>query len=822
MNASVQHDLEEVFNQYGYDGSQALQPSHILHTSNTWNSDVPPSSSLDASAFDDPLSFLMAPMGDSVPEDDEDADFPRFISATSLLSYQQQNVIGPPVLTAVSTIADVAEDGEPAAMAYPEDISNPWINPEYQPLIKWVVAAADTELVKPFKATVPAHVKPASWKDFRADDAECKVLLTKDRGKEAETRLVLDAKNIFMYMRGDDKKWQKRWVYMCPNCERLGHAKAGKDPGYEQFNSEPRTLPKRQYLYTCSSCSFSHQNFRANLLIELAMTKADQLGMDIFEYFLGDYDHVVDQMKNISNLEEVEQDRYTSKVMQTRRENLEPFMGCRFLAPESKEKTKTAVSMTIPGASPSTFPMPFGGTAKPPPKRPVGAYATKGARKARKQKSATEVNVIMNKTQLLYPELRFWTVLNKKFKSEIDSGTLTKEVFDRMIDCRDGFCEGVDTGLFSSQKGDRFSVQDGEMNKYDYLLRNCNKAIARLFSDPDLVSPELKDDCIDALGFGDEEIAALLSKPLPSAQPADRSEQVLRIVTGTGDKLNTLRQAAFQVASPAMVDGAFTPSPTAELGRGTFAARKSPLGVSTVSHQISHQVPHHFKPVGESLAAAREIMHPKENGGLAPDKASLCATLIMCGPILECENCKSNGIDPVPSGPTMTKCNCGSYFEGVEKDENNRSSSGGGTSNNKTMKCICGVPPSDSDEIIQCSLCKQWSHRVCYSIDTTDDIKDWCCKHCKPAVYQSIAISDSTECPLKGLTNRLPCMCNDHYPLPFAAGTDIDYDDTNWLQCSVVSCGRLMHSKCYHPFECGKVHVLCPTCQEEDDEDDDD
>lgn len=789
MNASVQDDLEDVFDQYEDDSSQALEQSHIQHTSTTWNANIPPSSSLEPSAFDDPLSFLKVPVGDGLPEDDD--DFPALGSVSSFLPSSQQVIVPPaaaaptfqsgPAPVVVSTIAtEAAGHDEAIATAYPVStngditfLTNPWTNPEYQPLIQWVIAAADTELIKPFNATVPAHLKPASWKGFRKDDTKCRVNLGKDLGRVTETRLVLDARNLFMFSGG------KKWVFMCPNCKRLGHSKHGK-PGEEQFSSHSRTLGHRQYLYTCSSCSFSHQNFRPARLMELAMTKANDLGMDIFEYFLGDYDHVIDQIKkNFSNLDVIENDRYTDKVQQTKRENLEPFMGCRFREPDKKEKTKSAMSPTMLSPGPSAplpfLPMPSSGSfvpqlppAKPPGKRPLDPAATKGARKARKP-SGSEVQVTMNKAQPLYPELEFWNILNEEFKSYIDSGTLTKEVFDNMIKCRNVSCKFINRCVpYSSQKGDRFSVQDGEMNDYDYVVRNCNKAIARVFCDNALVSQQLKDDCMDALGFGDEEIAALLSKPLPSAQPADRSEQVLKIVPRTGGNmdLGNLYRAGLQVASPGTA-GAFTPSPIAGPSTGNFAPRnKSPLasGFATT-----------FAPVrdDESLAAPTddgEALSFASSSNQAPD------------PYLETGACDSN-----------------------------------------VVKCICAVPPPDSDKTIQCSLCKQWSHRVCYSIDTTNDIKNWCCKHCKPAVYQNIAVSGWTVCPLAGLQNELPCMCNNHYPLPFAAaaaaGTDIDYDDTNWVQCSVDSCGRLMHSKCYHPFESGKVHVLCPTCQEEDEDD---
>lgn len=773
MDASVRDDLEQVLyldDDDGDDGSQALRESHV-HGTSMWNPNVPPSTSLEASAFD-PFNFLKVPDDDGVPDDDDSA-FPALGSMPALFpSSQQQNVNVPPVaagsaapavsLTLVS-MSGQAEHDEAVAIAYPvstngavvEDVlTNPWTKSEYQPLIQWVIAAADADLVKPFKATVPAHLKPASWKGFRADDTKCKVNLGENIGRQTETRLVLDAKNLFMYIYTK----QKKWLFMCPNCKKLGHSKSGRDAGDEQFNSEARTLPHRQYLYTCSSCGFSHQNFRPNRLMELAMTKADQLGMDIFEYFLGDYDHVVDQIKkNFSNLDATENDRYTDKVKQTRRENLEPFMGCRFLAPDRKDKTKSSASPATSAPGPPFLPMPSGyfiPPAKSPGKRPADPAASKGARKARRQQpSGSEVQVTMNKTQLLYPELKFWNILNEEFKSYIDSGTLTKEVFDEMIKCRNVSCKFIQSCVpYSYQKGDRFSVQDGEMNDYDYVIGSCNKAIARLFSDIALVSQELKDDCMDALGFGDEEIAALLSKPLPSAQPTDRSEQVLRIVpAASGDKLDTLRRAGLQLASPTTA-GAFTPSPIGvRSSTANFAPRnKSPLAPGFATTTTT------FAPVRdyESLAPADE-----------PDDQPLTLAHI---------------------------------------------------------KCICVVPPPESDETIQCSLCKQWSHRVCYSIHTKDDIKDWCCKHCKPAVYQDILVAGWTVCPLAGKKNRHPCMCSNHYPMPFAAvGTDINYDDTNWLQCSVGSCGRLMHSKCYHPFERDKVNVMCPTCQEEDDEDDD-
>lgn len=761
-----------------------------MQDTSTWNPNVHPSSSLEQSAFD-PFNFLKAPDDDRVPEDDE-PDFPPLGSMPFLSSQQQQNVIVPPAAqsaagvvavqaeavaafahTFPSTSAIGAAEDMHVPMAYPVStdgvvenfLTNPWANPEYQPLIQWVVAASDAELIKPFHATVPPHLKPPSWKGFRKDDTKCMVNLGKELGRATERRIVLDAKNLFM-VNLNKKKNLESWDFMCPGCKKIGHSKTGKDPGDKQFNSLGHTYPDRQYLYQCASCKDLHQNFRPASMMELASKKAEQLGMDILEYLLGDYDHVVDQIKKkFSNLDKIEDDSYTDKVKQTRRENLEPFMGCRFPKPDKKEKTKSAMAPTMfspsgPPGPPSSLPMPSGGSfvpqlpsAKPPGKRPfdpTAPTAGKGARKARKRPSGSEVQVTMNKRQCRYPEVSFYKIIQSRLKTSIDSGTLTREDFDFICTHVETYIDAMQETDFSFQDGSRFSVQDGNMNDPDYLLKNCNKAIARLFSDLALVSQELKDDCMDALGFGDEEIAALLSKPLPSAQPADRSEQVLKIVpAASGDKLDTLRRAGLQLASPTTAS-AFTTSPIG-IRPANFAPRnKSPLAPGFATTTTT------FAPVRdyESLAPADE-----------PDDQPLTLAHI---------------------------------------------------------KCICVVPPPESDETIQCSLCKQWSHRVCYSIHTKDDIKDWCCKHCKPAVYQDILVAGWTVCPLAGKKNRLPCMCNNYYPLPFAAvGTDIDYDDTNWLECSVDSCSRLMHSKCYHPFERGKVHVMCPTCQEEDDEDDD-
>ena len=264
MNASVRDDLEQVLyldGDDGDDGSQALRESHV-HDTSMWNPNVPPSTSLEASAFD-PLNLLLVPDHDGIPDDDYDA-FPAFGSMPALFpSPQQQNVNVPPVaaryaapavsLTPVSmSAAGQAEHDEVVVTTHPVStdgdaitlLTNPWTNPEYQSLIQWVTAAADADLVKPFKATVPPHLKPPSWKGFRKDDTKCKVNLGKDLGRATETRLVLDAKNLFMYIQGK----QKKWFFMCPNCKRLGHSKSGKDAFDEQFMSLSRSYPDRQYL----------------------------------------------------------------------------------------------------------------------------------------------------------------------------------------------------------------------------------------------------------------------------------------------------------------------------------------------------------------------------------------------------------------------------------------------------------------------------------------------------------------------------------------------------------------------------------------------
>ena len=64
----------------------------------------------------------------------------------------------------------------------------------------------------------------------------------------------------------------------------------------------------------------------------------------------------------------------------------------------------------------------------------------------------------------------------------------------------------------------------------------------------------------------------------------------------------------------------------------------------------------------QRLAAARDFMSPTMNPGCDPKMAHNMASIAMIAPVEECENCKSKGINPVPSGPMITKCKCGIYF----------------------------------------------------------------------------------------------------------------------------------------------------------------
>jgi hypothetical protein len=733
-----------------------------------------------------------------LPEDHQQQNFHVLVPPNPLqIQLAGQSV--PPVIastviasTVIASTGDQAQNGGPIPLALPlpvpDDYSKPWENAEYAPLIQWVLAAPDADLIKPFGATVPAHLKPASWKSFRADDVDCSVNLGDQLSTISDTRIVLDAKNLFKHRYVTGMKMSfNTWMFMCPHCFVLGYAKSEKSTGPpEQFQSRSATNGKRQYTYICNSCTFKHQAFTAAKLFQKATEKAIHLDMDLYEYLLGDYEHVIDRIKSkFSNLEQIEKDHYDCIVKQTRRQNYEPFMGARIIETLQKAQKKHSQSPTVVSGLPLPLPQ---GMSNLSVRLPVASKRTAGPsarmpRKARKQPSGSEVQVTMNTTQTLYPELQFWKIMNKKFKLEIDSGTLTKEVFERICLCRDFSCEFIDSCvMYSYQKGDRFSVQDGEMNDYDYVVRNCNKAIARLFSNPDLVSPELKDDCMDALGFGDEEIAALLSKPLPSAQPADMSETNLRVVPRQFDEFNALYQLTKDAASPS-VRSAYSPPAAGFLG--VFGARKSPLAgasFSTGVSTISHSVPNQFKPVRDPSYEEEEM----------PNLPPLLPSLSLA---------------PAAS---------------LSLSDRGGTSSGGGTSSNET-NCICAKAPS-SDRLIQCCLCTQWSHRICYSIDTDDDIKDWCCMHCKPMVYNNL--TEGIKCPITitGLSSKLACMCSVYYPCPSAVpGTDIDYDDTNWLRCNNGSCGRVMHSKCYqsHPNHKG-IRILCWQCVDDDDDDDDD
>ena len=62
------------------------------------------------------------------------------------------------------------------------------------------------------------------------------------------------------------------------------------------------------------------------------------------------------------------------------------------------------------------------------------------------------------------------------------------------------------------------------------------------------------------------------------------------------------------------------------------------------------------------LAAASEYMNPEMNPDCDPKTARTMAALCMISDVAECKNCKSQGVDPIPSGIMMAKCKCGLYF----------------------------------------------------------------------------------------------------------------------------------------------------------------
>ena len=64
----------------------------------------------------------------------------------------------------------------------------------------------------------------------------------------------------------------------------------------------------------------------------------------------------------------------------------------------------------------------------------------------------------------------------------------------------------------------------------------------------------------------------------------------------------------------------------------------------------------------QRMGAAFEFLDPKKNPGSDPKTARNMAALCMISGIAECKNCKSKGVDPIPTGIMMAKCKCGIYF----------------------------------------------------------------------------------------------------------------------------------------------------------------
>lgn len=631
----------------------------------------------------------------------------------------------------------------PVARAVDTYIDDPWNNPEYTPLIKWVMSASEDDLKKSFEKTVPPHLKPTSWKGFRSDDAKCAINIgQRDLGKWKEPpRLVLDARNVFSYdfTAAKPSLAGRDFMLFCQLCSAVGRS-ATTDS--EQFKSFSRTDGNRQYLYRCRTqeCGWEQQCFRPTNMMPVCMTKAKQLGMDVYEYLLGDYDHVVSRIKStLTNLSDIEPDIYGTKTKVTKMENFEPFMGVRMPKPNPKS-LKCQVSLQPPGLPIIPFPdgltMSMMSSKRPAPAPPQSIM------KKQRRKEAVQVKDL---------ELIFWNQFQLFYKEDIDACALTKETFKQICFNRNIICDTMvkTSDVRSSMNGASFS--------YDSLVKIANKAIVRLFSDISLSTQEVRDHCMEALGFEEDEIVELLSKSLPAAQPASRSETDAQLVNQ--NNMQALYGATYTLASPNTQEK-YSPIPTARMGSAMGSARnKSPLvpsgyegGVSTISHPVS-SVPNHFRPVDGFYESDLQPSQPLQQ----PD-----------------------------------------------------------------MNCVCSVAPTTPCKLIQCALCSKWSHTSCYSIDCTqfDDFEGamahWCCMHCKPTVYQELTCG--VICPIPTLSS-LPCMCNYTYPRPFETLGNIDYDDTNWMQCSNASCGRLLHAKCCLPFDASLV--LCTLCHEADASDDD-
>ena len=621
---------------------------------------------------------------------------PPFISP-SISSSHNPMVLGVQTTTVLSHLSTATEEGGPTTLAVPANngayIYQPWNNPDYTALIQWVLHAPKSDLNKPFEKTVPAVLLPSSWKGFRKDDVKCEVSMGgKLKKSRDDPRYVLDAKNLFIHHYTDGMKLPREsWVFLCPACREMGFAKSFTSHDKLQFETRPASHGKRQYSYKCTSCNFEHQNFTPTKLLQTAFNKAITLEMDLYEYFLGDYDHVVNQIKDkLSNLDEIERDLYDCDVKQTRLDNYLPFMGLRIIETNKKEpkKTKSSQSRRMPTGSGSlpmrSLPMPFG----------AGSESDAPSNFSQNKRKKGEQSFTVPK-QHRYSELFWSTTIHNidDYKQLIDSGTLTEDNFDLIFN-------GINSMVIFHHINSTFVLNGVPKNYKDFpddlnKLRTCaHQAIARLFSDTNLVSPDVRDYAMSKLALRDEEITAILP-------------------------MRALLEAGIAICSPTTAAEFASPTPSVPI-----ASRKSPLNS--------------FRPVNRESPSNSNVIH-----------------------------------------------------------------------------CVCATAPN-SGTLIQCCLCSQWSHRVCYCINTDDDIKNWCCMHCKPTVYQNL--TEGTIRPLKLDSSLLICECGDAYPCPkVVPNTKIDYDDTIWLQCRNGSCGRMMHSKCYNSRNCQEVQVFCSVCQALDD-----
>ena len=662
-----------------------------------------------------------------------------------------------------------ATEADGTLMPTSSHLTNPWINPQYKALMDYIREVKEKDedsLAQPLEQ-IPPGLKPLSWRAFRSKNDICEVSAGRKLGPwKDDERLLVDAYNIFVCEEvianiiNDDGKtkstfFTRNWLYYCKLCKKVAPS---RDKSQCYFSLVSSTAGYRQYVVTCEDCNSSFTNYRPDAMIKKSYEVALSLNMDLFEYLLGDHQHVMDQIERyISNLEEIEADWYEkkgeNKIDQTRKQNVLPFMGNRLPTPRPYNKDNNSTKSPDP-QQPLMIPMPNGMSM---------AVAQSRNKSQKRKRNALEGNY----SKVIFPERRAWTFYNRlsHLKSIIQSGKMTMLNFKKFLESRDAFILGQILIAEEEQKECKDQLEQS-------FKTHANLALARLVYDSSLhVEQEVKDYCRTELGLSEVDVA----HPLPPL-PTNRR---LKPVGGLKD----LFEAGKMVASPS-TQLLFNDSPVGGQSNNSKRTR-SPF-----------VIPNHFKPINdddlEPLRATRTeaLFLPATNSSVATTTNSSVATTA------------TNSSVATTTDPLVTTTVTDSLVVTTATDSL------------VVMNCICSTEPTDA-EIIQCSICKKSSHRTCYSISSSQSSKGWCCAHCQPEIYKSL--TNGKKNPFKLLEVNL-CYCGLKYPaFNRTPGFSVNYSNNKWIRCRNGSCGSPLHLQCTE-IHCKE---FCPTCMEDMEEDDD-